>query len=173
MGRNLELKARIGSIERAEKQARASGAVFKRILIQTDTYFHVRRGRMKLREQEGLPAELVVYEREEVAEERKSDYRRIPVQDSGAMKIGLSDALGILVVVRKERRLFTYRGARIHLDSVDGLGTFLEFEVPDPGEAPPTEVMRELRDIFQVESTSIERHSYSDMILRAREDVGA
>ena len=168
MGRNLELKARIGSMERAEERARASGAVFRATLNQTDTYFHVRRGRMKLREQEGLPAELVVYEREELSEERKSHYRRIPVQDPGALAVGLSESLGILAVVRKERRLFIYRGSRIHLDRVEGLGEFLEFEVPDPGEAEPAELMRELREIFQIESASIEKHSYSDMILRAR-----
>jgi predicted adenylyl cyclase CyaB len=166
MGRNLELKARIGSIAALEQRARGAGAAFRGVLLQTDTYFHVRHGRMKLREQEGLPAELVVYTREESTEERDSRYRRIPVTDGGAMKAGLAESLGILTVVRKERRLFIYRGARIHLDRVEGVGEYLEFEVPVPGESDPAALMAELRRIFDVKPKSVEKQSYSDLLVR-------
>ena len=45
-------------------------------------------------------------------------------------------ALGTVVVVSKRRRLFLWEGVRIHLDEVEGLGSFVEFEavLPDAGD---------------------------------------
>ena len=40
----------------------------------------------------------------------------------------LSNSLGLKVVVQKVRQLFLYYNVRIHLDRVEGLGSFLELE---------------------------------------------
>lgn len=43
------------------------------------------------------------------------------------------ETLGVLVVVEKVRRLLLWHNARIHLDKVRDLGTFIEIEaVADP-----------------------------------------
>jgi predicted adenylyl cyclase CyaB len=40
----------------------------------------------------------------------------------------LAAALGVRGVVRKRREIHHYHNVRIHLDDVEGLGTFVEFE---------------------------------------------
>lgn len=41
----------------------------------------------------------------------------------------LSDALGVKGEVRKDRQLFMIGQTRVHLDTVEGLGHFMELEV--------------------------------------------
>jgi adenylate cyclase class 2 len=138
------------------------------VLVQRDTYFRVSRGRLKLRECAGGGAELIFYEREESADERWSRYERVPVGDPEALANVLGLAGGILAVVEKKRSLYTYQNARIHLDEVSRLGSFLEFEVVGGEPAGSTELMRLLRDAFGVREEMIFRGSYSDMIAAKR-----
>jgi predicted adenylyl cyclase CyaB len=165
MPRNLELKARVPSGPAAIARARECGAEFSDTLLQIDTYFHVTSGRLKMREQYARAAELIHYFREENSTERWSDYQRIPIADPSALKSALRGALGILAIVEKERLLFMYKGARIHIDEVKSLGAFLEFEVPANGSELPEALMRELRMIFGVVEQDVEKGSYSDLIL--------
>jgi adenylate cyclase class IV len=59
--------------------------------------------------------------------------------------------------------VFLYRGARIHLDRVEGLGTFLEFEVPAGKDGGEESLMRELRALFGIKERDIVALSYADM----------
>ena len=66
----------VSTIQRlALARARALGAELWGDLRQTDTYFNVPSGRLKLRETAGLQAELIAYERDEDAADRTSDYQ--------------------------------------------------------------------------------------------------
>jgi predicted adenylyl cyclase CyaB len=109
-------------------------------------------------------AELVQYERQENLNERWSRYRKVEVSDAAVLKAAMTEALGVLTVVRKTRRLYLYKGARIHLDSVDGLGSFIEFEVPADREEDPLLLMKDLRGIFNISEDTIEKGSYSDLL---------
>jgi adenylate cyclase class IV len=173
MPRNLELKAHIRNASLAVAHARECGAHFSGTLLQTDTYFSMPEGRLKLREFRGAGAELISYVRDEQTNERWSEYRKVPIADPGGMKSALAGALGVLVVVEKERQLFMYKGARIHIDTVGELGAFLEFEVPADGSVPPEGLMRELRENFSVTDVDVEKGSYSDLILAKSSRRGA
>jgi predicted adenylyl cyclase CyaB len=96
--------------------------------IQQDTYFHCRAGRLKLRTIEGRPAQLVSYTRPDRTDVALSRYHLVDVPDPAALEEALAATLGIWVVVRKRREIFLYHNVRIHLDQVDELGCFLEFE---------------------------------------------
>ena len=130
--RNLELKAVDPDPPRTLAAALAlDGVEDAGVLVQRDTYFHAVEARLKLREVrsgDGPAAELIAYARADREGPKVSHYRVVPVFDPEALCAALADALGVRVVVEKERRLLLWRGVRIHLDRVERLGAFVEFE---------------------------------------------
>ena len=126
--RNIEIKARLRDIESARKTAAAIATGRLGVQRQIDTYFHCRRGRLKLREIEGQPAQLVWYARPDEQGPKPSDYLLVPVGDAPLLKSALTAALGVGGVVNKRREIYLWHNVRIHLDEVAGLGTFIEFE---------------------------------------------
>ena len=141
--RNLEVKAFDPDPAATVRACERLGAVEQGVLEQRDTYFRVGTGRLKLRE-EGGAAELVFYERPETTGVRESRCERIPVDP--ALGPVLFRALSVVGVVEKTRRLFLYRGVRIHLDEVESLGSFVELEavLPEAREETLAEVMTAL-----------------------------
>jgi predicted adenylyl cyclase CyaB len=169
--RNIELKARDADPNRSLGVCEALGAVDHGVLVQRDTYFDVPRSRLKLREEEDAPSQLISYARPEEVEERLSCYRLVEIADAAGLKAALSESLGTRVVVSKRRRLFLWRDVRIHLDRVDGLGAFLEFEAVAPGHSDLIEErqkVRQLRKAFAIKSENLIDRSYSDLIMAAR-----
>src|SRR5437867_2176966 len=93
--RNLELKLRCADLAAARQAAERLGARAGGVEVQTDTYFYVPRGRLKLREIECGPATLICYDRADESTARISAYHLVPVADAAAMKALLGDALGV------------------------------------------------------------------------------
>ena len=138
---NLELKAKIVSPARTLKALRKMGGPSE-TLIQTDTYFRIKSGRLKLREFANGKTELIFYRRNEETGRRWSYYSILNISDVKNTKAFLKEAFGIDVVVRKTRHVYCSRGeTRIHFDRVKGLGMFIEFEVSQKKD-------RERRDIL-------------------------
>jgi len=77
-------------------------------------------------------------------------------------------------VVDKSRRLFVFEGVRIHLDHVDGLGDFIEFEgVIGTDGSDDSErfekLLTKLRSAFGIREDDLLAGSYADLALsRAR-----
>jgi adenylate cyclase class IV len=126
---NLELKVRDPHPEATAAACLGLGADEAGVLRQRDTYFAVSGGRLKVRQDlDAGAAELIFYERPTATGVRTSRYIRIPLTAPDAVRDILAGSLGIRGVVEKERRLFLYDNVRIHLDTVAGIGTFLELE---------------------------------------------
>jgi predicted adenylyl cyclase CyaB len=99
------------------------------LLVQRDTFYTVRRGRLKLREFGDETAELIYYERPDKLGPKTSIYTRTQISDAASMRELLGRVLETKAVVSKRRQVFLAGRTRIHLDEVDDLGTFLEVEV--------------------------------------------
>lgn len=168
---NLELKAIDTDPNESLRTCRNLGAEEKGVLHQRDTYFEVPRGRLKLRRERGGSAQLIAYERPDLPDQKESRYRIVEIADASGLEEALAGALGICAVVRKARRLFLLEDVRIHLDSVDGLGSFIEFE----GVAGPQDVdlarfeaqLADLRRSFHIDDARLVGGSYCDLILAA------
>jgi predicted adenylyl cyclase CyaB len=147
----------------------AIGAEPRGVLVQRDTYFRARHGRLKLREEEGAHAHLITYERPDRSGQRESRYRIVTVEKADEIKATLAIALGVRAVVAKERRLFIWEGVRIHLDRVGRLGHFVEFEAPASGggidASGATARVESLRRALEVDSDALVAGSYCDLAL--------
>ena len=129
MPRNIEIKARIASVESLLPRAQAVAGGTPQPIAQDDTFFRVPHGRLKLREFADGSAELIHYHRADRTEAKASDYVRAPVPDPAALREALARGCGLLGRVRKQRLLLLAGATRIHLDRVEGLGDFMELEV--------------------------------------------
>ena len=123
---NVEFKAELRDFALAEHILRAIGASHIATLHQTDTYFRVASGRLKKRECPGEPTEYIRYERPDKAEPRTSNFV-IYSEDQAIGRFGAAP-LPVRCVVIKDRELWMYGPVRVHLDRVEDLGNFLEFE---------------------------------------------
>lgn len=165
---NIELKARLADIGQAEATCSRVRAAFQGVIRQRDTYFNSRKGRLKVRRSEPGPDHLIYYRRDDSPEARASDYDLEPAPEG--MEEMLRRELGQLAVVEKTRRLWLWENVRIHLDTVDALGTFIEFEaVLDEvhGVVDGHAKVAYLRDEFGITEADLVAGSYLDLMLTA------
>jgi homotetrameric cytidine deaminase len=138
-------------------------------LQQTDTYFMARQGRLKLRVERGaLGGELIAYRRDDATEAVQSEYVLAPVAAADELAEALNAALGTAVVVSKRRHLFLWEGVRIHLDEVDGLGSFVEFEavLPEAGDlAAARDKVARLREELGIADDALVAVGYADLLM--------
>jgi adenylate cyclase class 2 len=164
---NIELKARLLDLDAARQIAQDLATRQVGVQHQIDTYFHCRNGRLKLRQIDGLSAQLVWYARPDEPGPKASDYALVPVSNPETLKAALAAGLGVRCVVDNRREIFLWRNVRIHLDQVTGLGCFLEFEAvlgQGVDEAAGRRQLDELAaDFAPVMGEGISR-SYGDMV---------
>jgi predicted adenylyl cyclase CyaB len=165
-----ELKARCADLApvRAILERRAQHETTTR---QTDTYFHAPRGRLKLREVDGRPAQLIFYERPDVADVKTSQVSLAIVPHPGDLRRLLETMLGVRVVVAKLREIWRLEGVQVHLDTVDGLGAFVELEevVASAAALPAGQAhVRRLMAELGIAPDALAARSYSDLVEAAR-----
>ncbi len=165
--KNIEVKARFADLSRARDIARRLGARKAGIFRQVDTFFRVSSGRLKLRQNEPGENEIIFYQRPDQAGARASDFDVVPVTEPERLRALLSAALGALLEVRKQRELWLLDNVRIHLDTVDELGPFVEFEVEvdaDHPEARCWEQARRLMQEFGLAEGDLVAGAYADLL---------
>jgi homotetrameric cytidine deaminase len=164
---NLELKARDLDPESTFARCMSLGATDQGVLEQRDTYFMARRGRLKLREGDH-GTELIAYGRPDGVEPTESTNVRAAVSEPAPLLEALDAALGAVVVVSKRRRLLQWQGVRIHLDEVEDLGSFVEFEavLPDAGDLAAAEAkLARLRASLEIADDALVSVGYADLLM--------
>ena len=167
--RNLEIKATVASLAAVRRRLRAlRGGARQAIVTQTDWYFRVPAGRLKLRQVAGRrDGELIAYLRPDRRSARTSNFQRMPAADAAGARRLLEQMLGPRACVRKRREVWLYKNARIHLDTVHGIGRFIEIEVVvATGMAQARALMKELREALGISADALIAGSYAELRVR-------
>lgn len=160
----VEMKARYEDLGKA--RALLSGAEHVATVRQVDTYFALGERRLKLRAVEGTKeGQLIYYERPDIAGVKESRVLLAGLPDAKAVREILTSVFPPKAEVRKTREIYRFQGVQVHLDTVRGLGNFLEFEkvIADPTEAEEGRThLESLKAYFQIPDDDLMASSYSD-----------
>lgn len=164
-----EIKAKCTSAESIRQILWAHGADFKGTDRQTDTYFSVKSGRLKLREG-SIENALIYYERDNTATAKQSRVVLYKMdQPVSSLKEVLLASHDVKVVVRKQREIYFIKNVKFHIDEVEGLGSFVEIEAIDEAGTFNYEVLRqqcnEYMKLLGIAQSDLLTHSYSDILL--------
>jgi len=129
MPRNIEIKARIDSVDQLQPRVAALADQGPMQIAQDDRFYECANGRLKLRRFAADLGELIFYRRADEHGPKESFYLRSPTDDPEGLHATLAAAWGERGRVVKQRTLYLAGRTRIHLDRVEGLGDFLELEV--------------------------------------------
>lgn len=167
MGKNIEIKARCTNLKNVEEMIYKMNIPFEGAEQQSDTFFNVPAGRLKLREYGNRPPILIPYFRPDEQSAKASEYALLKVENADEACNLLERMLGIRAVVEKNRRIYHYENVRIHLDTVTGLGTFIELEgVVGPSEDEEETLQRVelLMEIFEIKEADLITVAYVDLL---------
>jgi predicted adenylyl cyclase CyaB len=164
MAKNLEIKLKLDSFDEIIEHLNKVGASDEGILKQKDVYYGIKNGLLKLRVQNGENL-LIKYNRDESGNDRWSDYDIMKLDGDNVEKY-LNDIFKIETTVIKERRLYLYKDTRIHLDSVESLGLFLELEtVVTSSLEYAKKLFDDMVEILKIDTSRQFLKSYRDLLL--------
>ena len=166
MPSNVEIKARVSDLSKMRALAELLCDRPAEVFDQEDIFFAASEGRLKLRILGGQRAELIYYRRLDAAGPKPSHYLIAPTSDPEALKSILTSVLQVVGVVRKRRWLYLVGQTRIHLDDVEGLGTFVELEVVlnhDQSEEEGIAIARELMMRLGIKESQLIEKAYIDL----------
>ena len=165
---NVEIKAICNDREKIRRILLERNAKFIGLDHQVDTYFRSSSGRLKLREG-NIENNLIWYQRPDQAGPKTSHCVLYKTEKDSALKAILHDAMGVMVVVDKEREIYFIDNIKIHLDQVKGLGTFLEIEAQSEEGDKSEELLNsqcvQLMDELGIRNEDLVNKSYSDLLM--------
>jgi adenylate cyclase class 2 len=165
---NVEIKARCKNPEAIRLYLLTNKAEFKGTDEQSDTYFNVLNGRLKLREG-NIENNLIFYERTNQPGPKNSHFNLVKVEDARGLKEVLTKSNGIKVVVKKKREIYYISNVKFHIDEVPGLGSFVEIEAGNVFADLSQKELKEQCDFylkeFTIEPEDLIEVSYSDLLL--------
>ena len=166
----MEIKARCNDHKKIRDFLLARRADCRGTDHQTDTYFRVNHGRLKLREGD-IENFLVFYERENQAGPKPSNVVLFATDPQSPLKEILTRSLGVLVVVDKAREIYFLDNVKFHIDTVRHLGAFLEIEAIGGDDRGKEHLLRQCNDylaLLRIREADLISVSYSDLLLAER-----
>ena len=171
---NVEIKAICNDPSFVRSYLVTHGAIFKGIDEQTDTYFNVKNGRLKLREG-SIENNLIFYNRTNQAGPKSSHFNLVKIEDAKGLKEVLERSCGIKMIVRKRREIYYIDNVKFHIDDVPGLGSFIEIEagniLADKTEAELWDQCNFYLNEFGTKEDDLVAESYSDLLMKLNDTI--
>jgi adenylate cyclase class 2 len=171
---NVEIKAICHDPSFVRSYLVHHAAISKGIDQQTDTYFNVNAGRLKLREGT-IENNLIFYKRANQHGPKSSQFHLVKIEDAKGLKEALERSCGIKMIVRKRREIYYIDNVKFHIDEVPRLGSFIEIEA---GNILANKTEAELLDQcnyylkeFGVKEDDLIAGSYSDMLMKLNDTI--
>ena len=166
---NIEIKARCADPDRIRNVLKSNHADYKGTDYQTDTYFNVPSGRLKLR-QGNIENSLVFYSRPDQAGPKGAKVSLYHFNNGLSLKDVLTKALDVLVTVRKRREIYFIENVKFHIDEVENLGPFVEIEAIGAAHEISKEKLRgqceQYTRLLAIAEEDLIDCSYSDLLMQ-------
>jgi predicted adenylyl cyclase CyaB len=165
---NVEIKAKCEDPNSIRNYLQDHHAKFMGTDDQTDTYFNVSIGRLKLRE--GIiENNLIYYNRSNQADPKSSHFQLVKLDKPNEVKEILIKSCGIKVIVEKKREIYYIDNVKFHIDYLKGLGSFVEIEAGniliDKSEKELLEQCNFYLKELGISTKDLIAESYSDLLL--------
>lgn len=165
----IEIKAQSSQQDKVRKILLSNNAISKGTDHQIDTYFNVPNGRLKLREG-NIENHLIHYHRSNQAGPKLSKVSLFKSSPGSTLKKILTDSIGILTIVDKQREIYFIDNVKFHIDTVKDLGSFIEIEAIDShDEKSEKELLQQCQhyiNLFEIQDIDLIAVSYSDLLLQ-------
>jgi predicted adenylyl cyclase CyaB len=171
MARNVEIKAKVSDLSLPRARLAKLNGQDSYSLSQIDTFFNAPLGRLKLREFGDGAAELISYHRADQSGPKLCDYERVACKNPKELGKTLAKSLGIRGVVIKKRQVTLIGRTRVHLDEVEGLGSFVELEVVLDRDEPVSVGERVVADLLRelgIPQSCLRSAAYIDLLEEAK-----
>ena len=135
---------------------------------QTDIYYKTVRDRLKLRIINDTEGSLILYNRAEKKNKRISKYTISKTKDFRELDFILRKQFRVLVTVIKKREIYIHKNIRVHIDTVKGLGKFIEIEIIYDDISKAKDLMNNLVTELNLDENKFIKVSYSDLLINRR-----
>lgn len=171
---NIEIKAKSSDPRMIREWLLHQNAKFIGTDLQTDTYFNVIEGRLKLREG-NIENNLIYYKRSNQTGPKKSAFQLVKVENPAGLKEVLTKSCGIKMIVKKKREIYYIENVKFHIDELEGLGSFIEIEAGDIlTEKTEPELLEQCNyylKVLGINEGDLIADSYSDMMTKKNNSI--
>lgn len=167
MSRSIEIKAYCRNKERCKNLIIKLGAELIFNENQIDTYFQSKTGILKLRESKSKCV-LLHYSRENNKESKKILFNHHEYESDSKLKDILEKTNGSYSLVEKSRDKYQLNNVSFHIDSVKGLGDFIEIEAKDIDNSLSVERLQEQCNYYlkslEINAKNLLSESYQELL---------
>lgn len=161
---NIQIKSKFDNHDKIRNLLKEKEAEYLGIDFQSDTYFNVRSGTLKLRE--GNLENKLMYEDDE--NDEKNDILLYKTQKNSSLKKILEKTYGIFEIIEKHREIYKIGNVKFYIDFTSQIGHTIGIEaIGKDGSHTKEQLLEQCEyyiNLFGFKQWKFVQNSYSDMV---------